>query len=82
MDMRVGDPVMATDPDGDGLSHLIIGSSVDDAFKLDPRNTQLRMARGVLDVEVHLVYLLEVQANDDRENSMTASSTFLVCSSM
>ena len=58
----VGDPVAATDPDGDPLTYSISGS---DAFDIDPATGQISVAEGAeLDYEATPSYTVTVSVTD------------------
>ena len=58
----VGQPVTATDPDGDSLSYTLSGAS---EFVIDASTGQIRVARGAdLDYETATTYTVTVSATD------------------
>ena len=68
----IGDPVTATDPDGDTLSYSLVGVDAE-AFHIDSATAQLSVGEATtLDFEAQTAYSFEVQASD---GALTASRT-------
>ncbi len=73
----VGEPVAATDPNGDVLSYTLSGS---DAFAIDSDTGQISVSKGAsLDYEAGpLSYVVTVTVNDGREGSSVIEVTINV----
>jgi hypothetical protein len=62
----IGDPLVASDPDkGDILAFTIESGNDDGMFKIDPCSGQLKVAKSSLNYEVKNLYKLVVSARDD-----------------
>ena len=64
--MPIGDPVSATDPDGDILTYRLTGSDAS-AFTIVPGSGQIQTKEGVTyDYEIRRVYSVTVEVDDGR----------------
>ena len=72
----VGDPVIATDPDGDALTYALSGSN---AFTIDPNTGQITVADGAdLDYETTPSYIITVRASDNLGGTQNIETTILI----
>ena len=78
-DGNVGDPVKATDPDGDTLSYALSGGADKDAFGIDQKSGQIEVGANTdLNFEGRTTYTVEVKADDPFGLSDTITVTITV----
>ena len=76
---NVGDPVKATDADGDVLTYSLSGGADKDAFGIVPASGQITVGAGTkLDYETRTSYTVEVKAEDPFGRSDTVVVTITV----
>ena len=73
---NIGDPVAATDPEGDALTYTLGGADAD-SFDIDPATGQL-MTKAALDFETKASYSVEVTADDGNGESAAVMVTITV----
>ena len=76
MGMNIGDPVMATDEDGDTLTYTLGGADAD-SFDIDGATGQL-MTKAALDYETKMSYTVTVTASDGETDDAAITVTISV----
>ena len=73
--VAVGDPVTATDPDGDTLTYLLAGTD-SGSFTINTGSGQLLVAPGAnLDFETKPLYLVTVSVTDNKDSTGNANTS-------